>query len=67
MSKYIKDCDVLKQYHLYPNEMSFEAANITDVITRTQEIISNNEDNVDKRKPKNESEKKKSKEVNVSD
>ena len=43
MNKYIKDCDMLKKYHIDPNEMPSEAAKITNVITRKEEIRSIND------------------------
>ena len=58
---------MLKRYHLDPNEMSFEVANITNISIHMEEIISNKEDNVDQRNPYNRIEKNKSPEVNASD
>ena len=64
MSKCINDCDRHKQYHIYPNEISFEAANITDVSTYKQEIRSNNKENIDQRNPYDKTKYDKSLEVN---
>ena len=36
MSKYINYCDMLKLYNLGPNEIPFEAVNITNVSTCTE-------------------------------
>ena len=47
--------------------MSFEAVKITNVIKHTEEIISNNKENVDKRKLYDKIEKNKSTEINTSD
>ena len=51
MSKYIKDCNIIKKCHFNPNEISFKAENITVVSTRMEEIISGNKENIDQRYP----------------
>ena len=62
-----KGCDVLKRYYLNPNKMLFESANITIVRTHTNEIRSNNEDNLGYRNMYDESENNKFMEVNGSE
>ena len=38
ISKHIKNHEILKKYHIDPNEMPFKTAKITNVITRKEEI-----------------------------
>ena len=58
---------MLKQYYLDPNELSFEATNITDVNTCAEEILSNNKGNVEQSNPHKKIEMNKSTELNESE
>ena len=59
MYKYIKNCDVLKWYHLNPNEISFEAVKIIDLNTCTKETTISNRDIIVRRNLYSKSERKK--------
>ena len=56
---------MLKTFRLDSNEISFEAAKITNLITRMEDIRSNNQKNVYQRNPYKEIENNKSTEVNA--
>ena len=58
MSKYINYSDVIKRYHLDPNEISYEYAIIIDISRHTEEVISKSKENVDHRNMYDKSEKK---------